>query len=335
MTPFDIKSWIQDQFDSHIDTTLLEGLSIFYKSFIKAGTDNGHQQDTLHNLFTIFAKMVIQESFNPTSFELFHKSTRQPFDHYQLGLDFVDKVLIRSESTIINEPLLQTIEAQIANGENVIFFSNHQTEIDPQIIQLLIQNKHPNLAQNMIFVAGHRVTTDPFAIPISLGCSLLCIYSKKHMGQNAEQAKQRLSHNRKTIRKLSELLSQGGQCIYVAPSGGRDRPNGDKVEIDPFDPQSIDLFYLLARSQKNIKTHFYPLALYTFPLLPPPNKVRSTLGEPRVTKASRAGMGIGNEIDRSSIPKDKESRIEWIKSHTESIQKNVGNLYSQLENDQA
>ena len=37
------------------------------------------------------------------------------------------------------------------------------------------------LAEKVVFVAGHRVTTDPLAIPFSMGCNLLCIYSKKYI----------------------------------------------------------------------------------------------------------------------------------------------------------
>jgi glycerol-3-phosphate O-acyltransferase len=35
---------------------------------------------------------------------------------------------------------------------------------------------------------------------------------------------------------------------YVAPSGGRDRPNQEGiVEVAPFDPQSIEMFNLMAK----------------------------------------------------------------------------------------
>jgi glycerol-3-phosphate O-acyltransferase len=38
-----------------------------------------------------------------------------------------------------------------------------------------------DLASKIVFVAGHRVTTDPVAIPFSIGCNLLCIFSKKYI----------------------------------------------------------------------------------------------------------------------------------------------------------
>ena len=60
---------------------------------------------------------------------------------------------------------------------------------------------------------------------------------------------------------MSSLLSEGGKVIYVAPSGGRDRKNlNDKIVVAPFDPQSIEMFSLMARKAKK-PTHFYPLSL--------------------------------------------------------------------------
>jgi len=55
---------------------------------------------------------------------------------------------------------------------------------------------------------------------------------------------------------MSELLSEGGKAIYVAPSGGRDRPNAQGVvEIAPYDPQSIEMFYLMTQRAGHL-THF-------------------------------------------------------------------------------
>ncbi len=101
----------------------------------------------------------------------------------------------------------------------------------------------------MIFVAGERVITDPLAVPFSMGRNLLCIFSKRYIDHPPEQKMKKQLHNKRTMELMSELLSEGGKAIYVAPSGGRDRPNADGVvEIAPFDPQSIEMFYLMARA---------------------------------------------------------------------------------------
>lgn len=48
-----------------------------------------------------------------------------------------------------------------------------QTEADPQVISLLMEREgYGELASQLINVAGHRVTTDPLAIPFSMGRNL-------------------------------------------------------------------------------------------------------------------------------------------------------------------
>lgn len=48
-----------------------------------------------------------------------------------------------------------------------------QTEADPQVISLLMEREgYGDVAEKLINVAGHRVTTDPLAIPFSMGRNL-------------------------------------------------------------------------------------------------------------------------------------------------------------------
>ncbi|CAN0496480.1 unnamed protein product, partial [Discosporangium mesarthrocarpum] len=76
--------------------------------------------------------------------------------------------------------------------------------------------------------------------------------------------------------------SKGGQFIWVAPSGGRDRPSpesGGGFEVSPFDAKSVEVFRLMASKALGKKrdgpmTHFFPFAMWTNKLLPPPDKVR-------------------------------------------------------------
>ncbi len=54
-------------------------------------------------------------------------------------------------------------------GENVVILSNHQTEVDPQVISILLEKEGLNeLSEKIIFIAGHKVTNDPVAIPFSM-----------------------------------------------------------------------------------------------------------------------------------------------------------------------
>ena len=111
---------------------------------------------------------------------------------------------------------------------------------------------------------------------------------------------------------MSKLLSEGGKCIYVAPSGGRDRPNKQGiVEVAPFDPQSLEMLHLMAQKSGH-PTFFFPMALKTFYLLPPPQTIQVELGEARVTKRGASHLAFGPEIDMENFPgsseKDKHAR---------------------------
>jgi glycerol-3-phosphate O-acyltransferase len=226
---------------------------------------------------------------------------------------------------------LDKIQKQLTRGDNVILFANHQTEPDPQVIGLLLDKTHPRMAEEIIFVAGNRVTMDPLAIPFSMGCNLLCIYSKKHIEHPPEKKEEKLLHNQRVLQKLRELLTEGGKCIYVAPSGGRDRLNDQgQVVISPFDPQSIELFRIIAKQAKR-PAHFYPLALATHHLLPPPNTVEKELGERREAQCTPVHLMFDDEIDIEAIPlsdnEDKEAkRAARAKYVWEIVQRNYARL---------
>lgn len=231
-------------------------------------------QDTVKGKENIetWLRLVKEQMEAPYQFEVFHQAIRLPFDYYRFGLDFIRPLVDFDRSRLLGSSYLDAISDQITQGDNVILLANHQIEPDPQIISLLIEKNYPKLAEQMIFAAGHRVTTDPLAVPMSLGRNLLCIFSKKYMDYPPEKKGEKIQHNQRTMKKMQELLSQGGKCIYVAPSGGRDRPNEEGiVEVAPFDPDSLELFRLISR-KSGVKTHFYPLALKTFELMPPQNE---------------------------------------------------------------
>jgi hypothetical protein len=67
--------------------------------------------------------------------------------------------------------------------------------------------------------------------------------------------------------------STGGALVWIAPSGGRDRPDADgKWTPDPFDPTAVELMAsLIGRAKK--PGHLYPMAMYSYPIMPPPKKV--------------------------------------------------------------
>jgi glycerol-3-phosphate O-acyltransferase len=279
-----------------------EILTAFYHTYEEAVAKNGHSIEEYEPILQKFLDLVIANEENPYVFEAYHERIRSPIDYYQFGIDLLRPLVIFEQSRVKGETNLEKIERQLENGENVIFLSNHQTEPDAQAISLLLEEKHSRLAEEMIFIAGQRVITDPLAIPFSMGRNLLCIYSKKYFEANPEDKQEKMLHNQRTMKKMTQLLAEGGRCMWVAPSGGRDRTDAfGHVQVAPFDPQSVEMFLLMAE-QAGTPTHFYPLALFTYDLLPPPNSIQLELGEQRHTHCTPIYLSCGEEIDMHHLP---------------------------------
>ncbi len=280
----------------------------FYTSYCESLKDTSIDITICIQVFLNLFEYVKSHLKTPFAFEPYHEMIREPIDYYAFGLEFLRPLVDLSKSKILGMSNLQEIAAKLSKGHNVILFANHQIEADPQAISLLLESSFPKIGEEMIFVAGERVITDPLAVPFSMGRNLLCIYSKRYIDNPPELKQQKQLHNQKTMQKMSELLSQGGQCIYVAPSGGRDRPDENGVvQVAAFDPQSIEMFYLMARRAKTL-THFYPLALTTYDILPPPETVQIELGEQRSTKREGIALAFGKEIEMEKIAQSVENK---------------------------
>lgn len=277
----------------------------FFLSYGEAIEENGYKIEDLTGILNQYLDLIVDQFTHPYTFKPYHHRITHPFDYYHFGLDLFRPLVDFSSSKVLGINHINIIQETLAKNENVIFLANHQTEPDPQAINLLLEKTHPKFAENIIFVAGHRVISDPLAAPFSKGCNLICIFSKRHLENPPEKKQEKLNHNQRAMKKLKELLSEGGKCIYVAPSGGRDRPNdnGD-IEVGRFDPQSVEMFWLIAQ-QSGRPTHFYPLALATYHLLPPPNSIERELGERRHTHCTPIHMAVGSEIDMENIPGDE------------------------------
>lgn len=307
------------------------GLQQFYQSYCHALSQANKDVAEHENLLIQFLELVVKELQHPHNFEPYHQRQTTPINYNHFGLELFRPLIDFEQSQIYNALQLDKISAQVAKGENVILLANHQTEPDPQAIALLLEKDYQKLAEEIIFVAGDRVISDPLAIPFSRGCNLLCIFSKKHIENPPEKKSEKLQHNKKTMQKLGALLSEGSKIIYVAPSGGRDRPNPEGVlEVAPFDSQSIEMFWLIAQQSK-CPTHFYPLALSTYNLLPPPGGVKKELGEPRHAQCTPIFLAFGEEVDMDHFPgSDEADRREKRKRRAEYIWQLVVNEYQRF-----
>lgn len=273
-----------------------------YESYAASMIESGFTTQDFDPLFFTLLDLVKEQVQTPYAFEPYHAKILSPKNYYKFGIEFIRPLVIQSRSFVFGMDQVAKINEQILKGENVVLFANHQTEVDPQLLSIALEGIYPHLAEEVIFVAGDRVITDPVARPFSMGRNLLCIYSKRHVDNPPEKKEEKLQHNQRTMNRMKELLSEGGKFIYVAPSGGRDRANQDgEVVVAPFDPPSIEMFRLIARqAHKNV--HFYPLSLFTYDILPPPRSVESELGETRFAKREGAIFFFGEEIEMDNFP---------------------------------
>ncbi len=283
---------------------ILEG---FYECFQEVLKGNQVDQQ-----FHTLIQRIKEDSEHPFVFAPYHQRILTPFNYYQFGLDFFRPLVDFSRSSVSGQENLKTISGLLKKGGNVILLANHQSEVDPQVISIMLEKEFPKLAEEMIFVAGERVVTDPVAIPFSKGRNLLCIYSKRYIDHPPQDKEKKQQHNKRTMQLMSDLLKEGGKIIYVAPSGGRDRRNlQGNIEIAPLDPNSVEMFFLMAqKAGKN--THFYPLTLDTYALMPPPASIQIELGEQRIVKHAPVHLAFGAKIDMEHFPgyegKDKHAK---------------------------
>jgi glycerol-3-phosphate O-acyltransferase len=315
---------------SKVPTKYWNIFSDFIKSYFQIASQNQADFMTCKKVITSFAQVIIELANNPQPFQHFHTAVRTPFDYYALGLDLLRPIVDLQHSHLKGLDQLKEIQKKLDKKENVFLFANHQSEADPQLISLLLEPYFPKLAEDMIFVAGQRVVTDPLAVPASLGRNLLCIYSKKYFDFEKEKRAQMQEHNKKAIQILANLIDEGGKCIYIAPSGGRDRRNPEGIfTVAPFDPQSIQLCRLIGTKSKR-PTHFYPLALRTHGILPPPDGLQVELGEKRTINTDWIAAGFGNAISFTEYTTlNKEERKQQAALYAWNL---VNDLYGLLSN---
>jgi glycerol-3-phosphate O-acyltransferase len=329
----DFQTTLKAYLDSgKISLPLFEMLQAFSLSYTTVHKNSHNTSQSHDELLHLYLDMVSEQASNPHSFPTVHQAVREPYDYYKFSMDFMRPLIDMKHSTVQSDTPLNEVEDLLQKGENVIFFANHQTEPDATFINILLEEKHPKLSQELIYVAGHRVTTDPMAIPFSLGCNLLTIWSKRHIDTPPEKKADKQSHNQRSMKALQRLLDEGGKSIYVAPSGGRDRSDENgHVDVAPFDPAAVEMFLLLARLAKK-PTHIFPMALATFELLPPPQKILKELGEPRYAKFHPAHIYIGAEIPIPPLYEKFNSgdHREQREKRTAYIMDEVKNLYRKV-----
>ncbi|GAQ86900.1 Glycerol-3-Phosphate Acyltransferase [Klebsormidium nitens] len=287
------------------------GMQLFYNNYKKAMLSSGRpdaEETAVRVMSMVFDRIMVQFE-DPFTFNSHHLAIREPYDYYRFGQEYVGPLLNFSESYLGNLHLFDAMEEQLRAGHNVVLLSNHQTEADPAVIALLLEHSHPFLAENLTYVAGDRVVHDPFAKPFSMGRNLLCVYSKKHINDVPELAAEKTKANRRTLVEMARLFKAGGQFIWIAPSGGRDRPDPATGQWVPaaFDDSSVELMRRLS-DDSPVPGHLYPLAVLCHDIMPPPPTLDKALGEQRITNYHGVGMSVGPQLHFEEVCQGIEDR---------------------------
>eukprot|EP00741_Cyanophora_paradoxa_P014717 tig00020816_g14195.t1 len=269
------------------EANILRELLVSYSKALKhAGNDAFDKEAMLIR----YLDLIEQQVSSPHKFDNYHQQLLSPVDYYSFANDFLRPLIDRRHSFVSGKDTLDQMQSWLAAGHNVVLLANHQSEADPGLLALVTEGHLPEeMIKSMIFIAGDRVLSDPLIVPFSLGRNCLTVISKRHQGDTPEEQMKAKAHNAATMKKMGELFARGGKCVYVAPSGGRDRPaadnaawkTGDPVEVHAFDPSSVELFRMVGQTEGLPPCHFVPLAMDTHDLMPPPRTVEAALGERR------------------------------------------------------
>ena len=251
-------------------------------------------------------------------------------DFYAFGCNFFGPAMDLDNSPVLGVEFLKKASEQLKNGENVVLLANHQSEADPQVVSKLLEKVDmTEEAENLFYVAGHKVTTDALAIPFSMGRNLICIHSKKHIDADPETKPKKQKQNLTAMNGMLGKLKAGGTMIWVAPSGGRDRRNvetGD-VPLAPFDQKTVDMFRLMGNKSK-VPTHFYSFSMVSYDLCPPPDFVEAGTGEQRNVRFVPVGISCSEEIENEG---GVESRQLFSEKAFEACQKGYDELLSKMQ----
>ncbi|KAK3153406.1 hypothetical protein QOZ80_2BG0172080 [Eleusine coracana subsp. coracana] len=300
----------------------LEELYCNYKNAVLQNGDPNAYEIMISNMMTMFDRVLL-DCQDPFTFPPYHKAIREPFDYYMFGQNYIRPLVDFRNSFVGNISVFRDMEEKLRQGHNVVLMSNHQTEADPAIIALLLEKTNPWISENIVYIAGDRVVTDPLCKPFSMGRNLICVYSKKHMNDYPELIEMKRRSNTRSLKEMALLLRGGSQIIWIAPSGGRDRPDPLTGEWcpAPFDTSSVDNMRRLLE-HSGTPGHIYPLSLLCYEIMPPPQQVEKEIGERRMISFHGVGLSAAEEMKYEEIANTKnidEGRELFAKTLYDSV----------------
>ena len=323
----EVRANVLEQIKSNPDIKIPEQFEVALYDILNGSAEAAKQcnypGEKYQYLMNILLKEAVVNSKSLYQFAPFHRALTDEngIDYQTFGEEFFDMCMEKESSGLFGEENVKRIIEQARAGHNVILLANHQTEPDPYVIRSMFKkfvDPSDDLLSKLVFVAGAKVRTDLFSIPFSKGLNLVCINSKKYIDDDPQTRPQKVQENVNAVKALGEILGEGGHIIWVAPSGGRDRKSleSQRMAVAPFDVKSVDMFRLLSLKSKK-ETHFYPLSMYTYTVLPPPEKVAMEVGERRPILRKPVHLNFGDELTEERIAKDY---IDILKKNDETAQ---------------
>ncbi|GMH26781.1 hypothetical protein Nepgr_028624 [Nepenthes gracilis] len=330
----DLLSTIKREAESgRLPESVASGMEELYMNYRNAVLRSGisNADDIILTNMSVALDRIFLDVEDPFEYFPHHKAIREPFDYYMFGQNYVRPLVDFRNSFVGNITLFCEMEEKLQQGHNIILISNHQTEADPAIIALLLEKTNPHIAEDMIYVAGDRVLTDPLCKPFSMGRNLLCVYSKKHMNDVPELVDLKRRANTRSLKEMALLLRGGSQIIWIAPSGGRDRPGPITKEWypAPFDVSSVDNMRRLVE-HAGVPGHFYPLAILCHDIMPPPPQVEKEIGEKRVMSFHGAGLSVAPKINFGDFTRGCQNEEEAKSLYTQEFYNSVLEQYKVL-----
>jgi glycerol-3-phosphate O-acyltransferase len=306
-----------------------------YKNALLSSDLPDHDIKLVAEVQATIADTVINQLANPYIFPSYHKGITEPYNYFEFGQRYVGSLIDFNSSYIGHLERFDRIQQEINAGDNVIILANHQSEADPGIWAHMLMHTHPDLAKNVIYVAGDRVISDPLCVPFSMGRNLFCVHSKRRMDDNPDTKAEKAALNRQTLRNMGEAIAKGGCLLWIAPAGGRDRPDDDGVYVPAkFDPDSVELMRALSsKAKKKVGrvSHLYPLAMFSAPLMPAPKTIDKALGERRIVNFTGVGISIGEELNVEAITAGIEGRDAIAMTVSNAVYERVCKLYIELD----
>ena len=309
-----------------------EGLYNNYRNAV-VNQNEGVDEAKVVEIMKQILSRVFKEFVDPYEFPSYHSRMLEPYNYYYFGQIYCYCMIDFKNSYIGHFDRFKEMEQKLKNGENVILLANHQSEADPGVWANMLEKRLPELAENIIYVAGDRVVTDPLAKPFSMGRNLLCVHSKKYMDTDPKSKSKKMKQNRATLSKMSKMLNEGGNLIWIAPSGGRDRPD-EQGNWKPaaFDETTVALMHKLGTKAKS-KTNFYPFAMWSWKIMPPPTKVVVELGEERIINHSGVGISLAEPLDVDKITEgiDASDKTAVSRALTDATWEEMNKEYTKLD----